>query len=141
MNISVIVVTYNEEDNIEDCLDSLIAQHYTLGKFEIIVVDGESQDQTAAIVQKYADIQDQIKLINNPKQTISSNRNMGVCEAAYDFIAFTDADCICPVNWLDILAGSFNILEGNVKYLAAVGGGNTAGADQVASRGNHCYRF
>jgi GT2 family glycosyltransferase len=126
MNISIIVVAYNEENNIMDCLQSLIAQNYSIGKYEIIVVDGKSEDHTPEIVKGYCEKYSFIRLIENPKRTISSNRNMGISRAKYSFVAYTDADCICPANWLEQLTDQYKRLCSSGVKIGAVGGGNTA---------------
>ena len=53
--ISVIVPTYNEEESIASCLESLCNQTIPRGAYEIIVVDGNSKDRTREIAAKYAD--------------------------------------------------------------------------------------
>jgi glycosyltransferase involved in cell wall biosynthesis len=51
-SVSVVVITYNEEKNIDDCLKSLINQDYPKEAYEIIVVD-VSNDKTAELASKY----------------------------------------------------------------------------------------
>lgn len=126
MDITVVVIAYNEEKNIKDCLDSLAVQVYTKGKFEIIVVDGMSQDLTPNIVEEFTQLYSFVKLIRNPGRTVSSNRNVGIREAQFPFVAFTDADCICPENWLDNLALGYMELDNKGIKIGAVGGGNTS---------------
>ncbi len=94
--ISVIVITYNEARNIRDCLDSLLVMDYPPDKYEIIVVDS-SQDETPQIVQEYK----QVKLIRSEKG-FSQQKNRGLKEAKYDLVAFTDADCVIPPDWLKV---------------------------------------
>ena len=48
MDISVVIPTYNEEKNIIKCVESLKKQNYN-GKYEIIVSDGNSKDNTTHI--------------------------------------------------------------------------------------------
>ena len=48
--VSVVVITKNEEDNIEKCLGSVYGW-----ADEILIVDDESQDKTVALAEKYAD--------------------------------------------------------------------------------------
>lgn len=122
---SVVVVAYNEESNISDCLRSLIAQDYPKESFEIIVVDGCSEDQTPEIVQEFIGAEHGItvRMISNPRRTIASNRNIGIREASFEFVAFTDADCIVPPDWLLKLSSGFQDNAGKY-HLAAVGGGN-----------------
>src|SRR3989344_3342918 len=54
-SVSVVVITYNEEKNIEDCLNSLVSQDYPKGKYEIIVVDA-SLDKTAELASKFKNV-------------------------------------------------------------------------------------
>ncbi|MBM2820503.1 MAG: hypothetical protein HW405_263 [Candidatus Berkelbacteria bacterium] len=51
--VSVIIPTYNEEENINECLDYLKIQNYPQEKMEIIVVDNGSTDETSNIVKKH----------------------------------------------------------------------------------------
>ena len=51
--VSLIVPCRNEARHIRDCLDSLLAMDYPAGRLEILVVDGESDDGTPAIVREY----------------------------------------------------------------------------------------
>ena len=53
--ISVVVPAYNEEKQIEKCLDSLVNQS-TTQKFEVIIIDNNSNDKTAEIAKKYEKI-------------------------------------------------------------------------------------
>ena len=53
MHVSVIVTCYNEEMNISDCLKTLVNQTYSSDQYEIIVVDGCSQDGTQSIVKEF----------------------------------------------------------------------------------------
>ena len=126
MNISVIVVCYNEENNIKDCIDSIIDQKYPVDKFEILVIDGNSEDNTREIVEECANKSDNVRMIVNPKRTIASSRNIGILEARYEYIAFTDADCIVPIDWLDKMAAYYSELQKSEIAIVAVGGGNKA---------------
>lgn len=50
MNISIIIITRNEEKRIAECLQS-ICEQYTEDLFEILVIDGDSTDRTVDIVK------------------------------------------------------------------------------------------
>jgi glycosyltransferase involved in cell wall biosynthesis len=93
MNISVIVIAKNEEKYIERCLRQLKTQ--TL-RPEIIVVDGHSTDRTFSIAKRYAD-----KVVRDNKKGVADARNVGWKIAKYDIIAFCDADCIPPKDWVE----------------------------------------
>ncbi len=91
--VSIIVITYNEEKNIDTCLQSLLKQDYP--DCEIIVVDA-SEDKTADLVAYYS----QIKLIKSSKKGFGVQRNLGIKHATGQYVAFTDADCSAPSFWL-----------------------------------------
>jgi len=124
LDISIVVVAYNEERNIAECLDSLLQQQYSKGRYEIVVVDGCSKDRTAEIVESYAAAHEIIRLIQNPGRTIPSNRNVGIRNSQYLYIAFTDADCICPPDWLEKLTDGYVQCVNEGINVGAVGGGN-----------------
>ena len=71
MDISVVIVTHNEENNIRTCLESVLKQAPTGGNWEIIVVDGKSQDNTVKFVHEMQKTSDRIRLITNEKQQIA----------------------------------------------------------------------
>ncbi len=113
--LSVVIPTYNEEKNIENCLKSLLNQTLPRDKYEIIVVDGQSTDKTVKIAKKYAD-----KVIQQKSKGVGGARNDGVAVSKYDLIATTDADCIIPENWLEKIKLNFKnkkvvLVTGNVK--------------------------
>jgi GT2 family glycosyltransferase len=94
-NVSIVVIAHNEEKNIEECLRSLILIDYPDNSYEIIVVDS-STDRTKEIVAHF----DKVKLITVDDKGFSIKRNIGIREAKSNLIAFIDADCIVPSDWL-----------------------------------------
>lgn len=100
--ISVIVPTYNEEASITACLKSLSRQTLDRDEYEIIVVDGNSKDRTCDIAEEYADV---VMLQSSKK--VGGARNDGILRAKGDIVATTDADCIAPQEWLEIIQHDF----------------------------------
>ena len=113
--ISVIIPSYNSENTISKCLDSLEDQSHT-GDFEIIVVDS-SHDRTPEIIStNYPEV----KLTHLNKRTDPGTaRNIGIGQATWDLIAFLDSDCVPAHDWLERIAGahelSYDIVGGIVK--------------------------
>lgn len=109
-SVSVVLITYNEENNISGCLRSLLDLDYP--KYEILVVDA-STDKTFDIASKFKNI----KTIKSKEKGFAVQRNLGIKLSKNELIAFTDADCIVPKDWLKVLVNS---LESN--KVSGVGG-------------------
>lgn len=124
LKITVCIVTYNEKGNIGDCLKSVYDMDYPPDLFEVLVVDGGSDDGTIDIVRDYQKIRDNLRLIIDHRKGTAVARRVGVEEAQSDYIAFTDADCEVPPDWLIILVNGFSRYAEGMKNLAAVGGKN-----------------
>jgi len=125
VQITVIIVCYNEEENISACLDSVLQQTIDSSNYEVIVVDNNSTDGTKKIIKGYINNKcSNIILYINPVRGIAGSRLIGVEKAKYDYIAFTDADCIVPSNWLQTLQAGFERYSVTDKSLAGVGGAN-----------------
>lgn len=81
MTLSAIVLTHNEERNIEDCLAGLSWVD------EILVVDSESADLTISLAKKHG-----ARTISHPFTDFASQRNFAMAQAAGDWVLFIDAD-------------------------------------------------
>lgn len=115
--VSVIVAVYNRAREIGQCLESLLSLDYPSSKFEIIVVDDGSSDDTRHVVSGY-----DVKLITLPENLgQSAARNRGVEVACGEIVAFVDSDCIAHPGWLKDLVPYFldsrNVLVGG--YVAS----------------------
>ena len=124
MDVTIIICCLNEEDNIGECLESVVNQKYSSGKFEIIVIDGNSKDSTQLIIRAYQEKHENIHLFIEFKRGTASGRNAGVRASAYDYVAFIDADCVAPQNWLEILIDEYCAATKSDKRIVAVGGVN-----------------
>ncbi|SCL76618.1 putative glycosyltransferase EpsH [Methanoculleus chikugoensis] len=100
--ISVVVPTYNEEQNIERCLASLADQTVPRDTYEIIVVDGDSKDRTRELAEPLAD-----KVFIQTSKRVGGARNDGAMAARGDIVATTDADCILPRDWVERIERNF----------------------------------
>jgi len=91
-SVSVVIPCYNEERFIGEALTQLAGQ-YDQGRFEIIVVDGLSQDQTRTVINEFKTSSPQLSLtlIDNPAREISTALNLGVAAARGNIIARMDA--------------------------------------------------
>jgi glycosyltransferase involved in cell wall biosynthesis len=88
--VSVIIPAYNYAHLIGETLQSIIYQSYP--KWECIVVDNGSTDNTKEIVESYCLIHNRIKYFSQPNTGPSSARNYGISLSSGEFIQFLDAD-------------------------------------------------
>ncbi|MCK9299999.1 MAG: glycosyltransferase family 2 protein [Bacteroidales bacterium] len=90
--ISIITPCYNSVDFIPQAIDSVIAQTYT--DWEMIVVDDNSRDNSAEIIQEYCRKDSRIRYIQTERPSGSPTlpRNIGLEHARGRFIAFLDSD-------------------------------------------------
>jgi glycosyltransferase involved in cell wall biosynthesis len=79
---SIVVITYNEEQNIERCLSSLQAL-----TDDLVVVDSGSNDNTVAICEKFG-----ARVFIHPFVDFANQKNYAIRKAKYDWIVAIDAD-------------------------------------------------
>jgi succinoglycan biosynthesis protein ExoA len=91
--ITVIVPVRNEAACIERTLTKLATFNYPTKRYEIIVADGQSEDDTVAIVEQLQTRFPQIRLFNNPKRWSSAARNIGIREGRGDYFVLIDGHC------------------------------------------------
>jgi len=125
LNVSVLIPCYNEERNIKGCLESLVDQDYK-GIFEIVVVDNDSQDRSRMIINNIAEEHPNVRMVVETKKGTSAVRNSAVRNARYDHVAFIDADCEAPPDWLSLLVINYRKLKSRKNNLIGVGGRNIA---------------
>lgn len=94
LDISVIIPVRNESRHIGDVLDRLLKQDYDPAKFEILVIDGLSEDDTKEIVRQYMDRHDNVRLFDNSKRLSSAARNVGVQQARGEVVLIVDGHCL-----------------------------------------------
>jgi glycosyltransferase involved in cell wall biosynthesis len=101
MSISFILVTYNEIGMIEKCLDSIIAQEYQ--EFELIIVDGMSNDGTYEYITKFINNYNgkiKIRLLINQKRILAAGWNIGLKVAEAPYVIRIDAHATIPIDFL-----------------------------------------
>lgn len=104
MKISVIIPTYNEEDIIGKCLDSLSKQTYK--DLEIIVVDDGSSDETLSRIKG-------VKLLRQEHKGPGAARNLGVGKSSGEILVFVDADMTFEPDFVEKLIEP--IISGKTK--------------------------
>lgn len=112
-DLTVIIASYNSENTIVACLESLRRQK-TKNKFEIILIDS-SIDNTVKLAQVEFP---GIKIYSFDKRKYCGDaRNFGMTVARANIIAFLDSDCTVDDNWVD------EVMNAHKTDYLAVGGG------------------
>ncbi len=125
--VSVIVPVYNVEQYIDQCLKSIVEQSY--GNLEILIMEGESTDQSLMICKKWEKIDPRITVVSRKDGGLGPARNYGIKMAQGEFLFFVDSDDYLSKDAIknlitktyedkvvDIVAGGYrNFDENNVK--------------------------
>lgn len=88
--IDVIVPVYNNEQYLEQCLDSIITQ--TLHEIRVICVNDGSTDRSSEILQKYARMDDRVCVIEQENKGYGAAVNMGLSVAQAQYIVIVESD-------------------------------------------------
>ena len=109
--VSVVVCAYNEEKLLHTCLRSLVSQTYPKERFEILVIDDESEDRTFAIAESFigglAVSAPRVRVIRIRHGGLSIARNSGIQLSEAEIIGFIDGDAVADPSWLVELAKPF----------------------------------
>jgi glycosyltransferase involved in cell wall biosynthesis len=92
--VSLVIPVYNEAEQIHDCLMAIAAQMHK--PFEVIVVDNNSIDGSAAIARSFPFV----TVLHEAKQGVVHARDRGFNAARGDIIGRIDADTLIPRNWI-----------------------------------------
>lgn len=126
MKFTVITPVYNGEAYIEDVYKCLLSQ--TVGNWQWIIIDDNSTDKTASILNSFQD--ERILFINNiVNKGVSACRNMGIDKADGDYLLFLDADDLIDSNFLylqekiliekkcDVLCSSYRMINADGIFI------------------------
>lgn len=100
MALSIVVPAFNEEAYIRNTIERLFTTIGNAIRFEVIVVDNASTDNTPDILKSIPNV----TVITLPvKQTVSAARNVGWKKAQFPLVAFIDGDMLITKTWLEAL--------------------------------------
>ncbi len=107
--ISIIMPAYNRADMIGITLESFINQNYPADKYEIIIADNNSKDETKKVVEDWIE-KSKVKItyLLERKQGVHYARNSAAKIAQGDILYFTDDDMIADRNLLKEIVKPFS---------------------------------
>ncbi|MGO1244534.1 MAG: glycosyltransferase [Sphingobacterium sp.] len=108
--VSILIAARNEQNNIGRTIEAILKQEFPKKLLEIIVVDDHSTDNTASIVQSYADQGVRLLQLNegdklNSYKKLAIKRAIDIATGAV--IVTTDADCRMGTKWLKTVISCF----------------------------------
>lgn len=132
--VSLLVTTYNAQDNLSITLQSIESQDY--GNIEVVIVDGKSQDETPALIRKFADMHHDeeehlsVRWISEPDRGLYDAMNKAWSMCTGDIVAVCN-DKLCTPDAITKLVNAIeNAGEGCIG----------AHADLVYMQGEHVVR-
>uniref|UniRef100_A0A7C1JXU7 Glycosyltransferase n=1 Tax=Caldilinea aerophila TaxID=133453 RepID=A0A7C1JXU7_9CHLR len=110
---SVIVPVYNGAEVIKRCLDALATQTVAPERYEVIVVNDGSTDDTATVIERWRSLHPQIQLtlLSQANAGPAAARNCGAAAARAPLLLFTDADCAPTPTWIEAMTAPFADLD------------------------------
>ena len=115
--ISILIAARNEGTNIEKLLQSLYNQSFDKEKFEVIIVDDHSTDDTFEISENFRVLHPEMRL--KVLKATGSGKKQAISQALHaaenELVMVTDADCELPEHWIESMVGYF--VQNNLKML------------------------
>lgn len=116
--LTVVICTHNRARLLADALESLEGQILPRDRFEVIVVDNASTDDTAAVVETFcARGRIDLRAVREPELGLDAARNRAIREARGEIVAFLDDDARARYDW------AAEILRGSERHDAPILGG------------------
>lgn len=126
--LSIVIPTYNEELRIEESIHRIVNFMNTQGyRYEIVISDDGSTDETKNIVKKYQEEYENLVLLENPHKGKAPSLISGVYSTRGDFTLFTDVDLSVGIEELPKL---LNWVE-NQEYDIAIASREGKGAKRI----------
>ncbi|MDD4219268.1 MAG: glycosyltransferase [Sphaerochaetaceae bacterium] len=111
--VSIVVIGYNEADNLDKTFTAIKSMNYPMHRIEVIYVDSGSSDDSLSIARNYTDK----CFLEDRYPSAGRNRNRGLMEAKHDIVHFIDGDMAIDKDYLRRVVSIFE-----EKHVQAVTG-------------------
>lgn len=106
--VSVVVPTYNRSAALRRVIGSVLDQTFPAADYEVLVVDNNSRDDTAHVIDDIArNYPGRLRRIFETRQGVAYARQAGIDQARADIIAFFDDDVRVSGNWIETIVATF----------------------------------
>lgn len=119
-SVSVIIPVYNDAQRLQQTLEALCAQTYPSARYEVIVVDNGSTDESVEVARRFSEV----TALSETRHTASpySARNRGIEAARGEVIALLDATCVPDEKWIDqgiqcLTGNAADLVGGEVRFV------------------------
>lgn len=108
-HVSVLICTRDRTDSVRTTLTSLLACRYPASRYEVVVVDNASRDDSlsAMVAAEFADREVSVRVEPEPEPGLSHARNRGVAVSEGNLVLFADDDVLLDREWIAALAEPF----------------------------------
>jgi GT2 family glycosyltransferase len=100
---SIAISTFNRNDDLRRCLDSLSRQTYT--DFDILIANGGDYDGVRMIAEGFPNLK--IKIVNQERKGIVEARNLGWRHSQGSIVCLIDDDLVVSADWLENIRATF----------------------------------
>jgi len=110
--VSIVILNHNGEKFLSNCLDSLSGLDYSKDKYEVVIIDNNSSDNSVEFIEKNYP---KFKLIKNTKNMgFGESNNFAAKRVESEFIAFLNNDMRVEKDWLSRLISAIDVEKGIV---------------------------
>ena len=103
-NIFIIIVTYNGANVIEKCIDSIFSQNFDREKYQLLIIDNNSTDETRELIKKkYPDLN---LIVNKKNYGFGKANNIGINSTNSKYVVLLNQDSYVEKDWLKELVNS-----------------------------------
>ncbi|HTQ32176.1 MAG TPA: glycosyltransferase [Opitutaceae bacterium] len=120
LRLTVAICTYNRAELLRQTLAGVARQNFPHDRFEVLVIDNNSQDHTRDVVASFAGTSPAPRHLVETRQGLDHARNRAVAEARGEIIVFADDDILVESDWLTRLSAPF--AADHDHRIGAVGG-------------------
>jgi glycosyltransferase involved in cell wall biosynthesis len=106
--VSVIIPTHNRSQLLRRTIDTFLAQTYPADRWELILVDNNSSDDTAGVIAAVVARDDRVRGLSEIRKGAHFARNSGALAARGDILYFTDDDMLAERDMLERIVEGFD---------------------------------